>query len=123
MLNRIDLLGRLTADPELRMTSGDVAVSTFTLAVERDYKSQNGQREADFITITCWRGTAEFVSRNFSKGQMMAVTGRLQNRQYTDKDGNKRTVSEIIADNVYFAGPKPTAAEFQDDDDPGELPF
>lgn len=122
MLNRIDLLGRLTADPELRMTSGDVAVSTFTLAVERDYKSQNGQREADFITITCWRGTAEFVSRNFSKGQMMAVTGRLQNRQYTDKDGNKRTVSEIIADNVYFAGPRPDA-KFTDETDEEEIPF
>ena len=121
MLNHIDLLGRLCADPELRMTSGDVAVSTFTLAVERDYKSQNGQREADFITITCWRGTAEFVSRNFVKGQMMAVTGRLQNRQYIDKDGNKRTVSEIIADNVYFAGPRPDQmAEVDDEDD---LPF
>jgi single-strand DNA-binding protein len=122
VLNRIDLLGRLTADPELRMTSGDVAVTTFTLAVERDYKNQSGERESDFFTVTCWRGTAEFASRNFSKGQMMAVTGRLQNRQYTDKEGNKRTVSEIIAENVYFAGPKP-GAKFEENEDPGELPF
>lgn len=123
MLNRITVMGRLCNDPELRTTQTDVSVATFTLAVDRDYKSQDGQRDTDFITCVAWRGTALFLQRNFIKGQMMAVTGRLQNRQFTDKDGNKRTVSEIIADNVYFAGPKPTAAEFQDDDDPGELPF
>lgn len=122
MLNRVTILGRLTADPELRMTNGDVAVTTFTLAVERDYKNSGGQREADFINVVAWRGTGEFAARNFVRGQMMAVAGRLQNRQYTDKDGNKRTVSEIIADNVYFAGPRPDA-KFTDETDEEEIPF
>ena len=123
MLNCIDLMGRLCADPELRMANGDVAVTTFPIAVERDYKNQVGERETDFISIVAWRGTAEFIARNFSKGQMIAVTGRLQNRTWTDKDGNKKTVSEIIADNVYFAGPKPNHAVDEYDDEDAELPF
>lgn len=122
MLNRVTILGRLTADPELRMTNGDVVVTTFTLVVERDFKNSSGQREADFINVVAWRGTGEFAARNFAKGQMMAVAGRLQNRQFTDKDGNKRTVSEIIADNVYFAGPRPDA-KFTDETDEEEIPF
>ena len=115
MLNHIDILGRLCADPELRMTSGDVACCTTVLAVERDYKNQAGERETDFVSVVAWRGTAEFICRNFQKGQMMAVTGRLQIRSWTDRDGNKKTVSEVVADNVYFARPKPNQAVEVDD--------
>ena len=103
MLNKIFLMGRLVADPELKQTPSGVSVATFRIAVDRDFKNkETGEREADFINIVTWRATAEFVSRYFSKGRMAVVEGRLQTRSYTDKDGNKRYVSEVVADNVYF---------------------
>lgn len=103
MLNKIFLQGRLVADPELRHTSNGVAVASFRLAVDRDFKDrETGEKKADFINIVAWRQTGEFVSRFFTKGRMAIVEGRLQIRDYTDRDGNKRTLSEVIADNVYF---------------------
>lgn len=106
MLNHIVLMGRLTRDPELRRTQSGIAVASFALAVERDFKSENGERETDFIDIVAWRNTAEFVSRYFTKGRMAVVSGRLQIRSYTDRDGNKRKASEVVADNVYFGDSK-----------------
>lgn len=128
MLNHIVLMGRLTADPELKRTPNNVAVTTFTLAVERDFKTQDGTKETDFFSIVAWRNTAEFVSKYFSKGRMAAVEGRLQTRKYQDKDGNNRTVTEVVADNVYFGDSKnstsnePVFAEMDEDDSDG-LPF
>lgn len=106
MLNTVILMGRLTADPELRHTPNNVPVTSFTLAVNRDYVKQGAERVADFIDIVAWRNTAEFVSKYFRKGQLIAVQGSLQTRTYTDKDGNNRKAFEIVADNVYFAEPK-----------------
>lgn len=106
MLNRIIIMGRLTRDPELRRTQNGIAVAAFSLAVERDYKSQSGERETDFIDCVAWRGTAEFVSKYFSKGRMAVVEGRLQIRPWTDRDGNKRRSAEIVAENVYFGDSK-----------------
>lgn len=103
MLNKCFLQGRMTADPELRHTQNGVAVATFRLAVTRDFKEKDGERKADFVSVVCWRGTAEFVSRFFQKGSLAVVEGRLQVRDYTDRDGNKRFVTEVIADNVYFS--------------------
>lgn len=103
MLNRVTLMGRLVADPELRTTPQGVSVTTMRLAVDRDFKNkQTGERETDFINVVTWRQTAEFVSRYFTKGRMAVVEGRLQVRQYTDKEGNKRTAVDVVADNVYF---------------------
>lgn len=106
MLNRIILMGRLTRDPELRRTGSGTAVTSFSLAVDRDYKSQDGEKETDFIDIVVWRTTAEFVSKYFTKGRMAVVEGRLQIRDWTDKDRNKRRSAEVVADNVYFADSK-----------------
>ncbi len=106
MLNVAVIMGRLTADPELRHTPGDVAVTTFTLAVDRSYVRAGAERQADFIEVVAWRQTAEFVCKYFSKGQMMAVTGSIQTRSYEDKQGNKRKAVEIVADNVSFTGSK-----------------
>ena len=106
MLNRIILMGRLTRDPELRRTGSGTAVTSFSLAVDRDFKSQSGEKETDFIDIVAWRSTAEFVSKYFTKGRMAVVEGRLQIRDWTDKDGNKRTSAEVVADNVYFGDSK-----------------
>ena len=103
MLNKILLMGRLTRDPELRRTGSGTAVTSFAIAVDRDFKSQNGEKETDFIDVVAWRTTAEFVSKHFSKGRMAVVEGRLQIRDWTDKDGTKRRTAEVIADNVYFA--------------------
>ncbi len=103
MLNHIVIMGRLVADPELRTTPGGVTVATVRLAVDRDFKNkQTGERETDFINVVAWRQTAEFISRYFSKGRMAVVEGRLQIRQYTDKEGNKRTAAEVVAENFYF---------------------
>jgi single-strand DNA-binding protein len=100
-------MGRLTRDPELRHTQSGTPVASFSLAVDRGYVSKdNGERQTDFIDIVAWRATAEFVSKYFTKGQMAAVTGRLQIRDWTDKDGNKRRSAEVIADNVYFTESK-----------------
>ena len=141
MLNKIILMGRLTRDPELRRTGPGTAVTSFTLACDRDFKSQNGEKEVDFIDVVAWRSTAEFVSKYFSKGRMAIVEGRLQMRDWTDKDGGKRRSWEVVADNVYFGDSKrdgaapapagqapaavPPAGEFNEinGDEEGELPF
>lgn len=106
MLNRWIGMGRLARDPELRRTQSGTAVASFSIAVDRDFKSQDGERETDWIDIVAWRSTAEFVSKYFTKGSSIVVEGRLQIRSYTDKEGNKRRVAEIVADNVYFGGSK-----------------
>lgn len=106
MLNRIILQGRLTRDPELRHTQGNTAVASFALAVDRDFKDQSGNRGTDFVDVVAWRGLGEFVSRFFRKGSMAVVEGRLQMRDWTDKDGNKRRSAEVVADNVYFGETK-----------------
>lgn len=111
MLNRVILMGRLTKDPELRHTQSDIPVASFTLAVDRGYKRDNDAVNADFINIVAWRGTAEFVSKWFSKGQLVAVSGRLQTRSYTDANGNNRTVTEVVADEAFFAESKQKKAE------------
>lgn len=131
MLNKCFLLGRMTKDPEIRRTNGGTAVTSFTLAVDRDFKT-NGEKETDFIEVVAWRNTAEFVSKYFSKGRMAIVEGRLQIRDWTDKNGNKRRTAEIVADNVYFGDSKrenreepeykqADLAEISEED--GELPF
>ena len=106
MLNKIILMGRLTRDPELRRTGTGTAVTSFSLAVDRDFKSQSGEKETDFIDIVAWRSTAEFVSKYFTKGRMAVVEGRLQIRDWTDKDGGKRRSAEVVVDNVYFGDSK-----------------
>jgi single-strand DNA-binding protein len=105
MLNSVCLGGRLTRDPEVRYTSGNIPVASFTLAVDRDYgKGENGEKQTDFINCVAWRQTGEFVGKYFTKGSAAFVHGRLQIREYTDRDGNKRTAAEVVADNVYFGG-------------------
>ncbi len=106
MLNQIVLMGRLTRDPELRRTGSGVAVASFTLAVDRDFAAQGAERETDFVDIVAWRNTAEFVSKYFAKGRMAVVSGRLQIRNWQDKEGNKRRSAEVVADNVYFGDSK-----------------
>ena len=137
MLNKIILMGRLTRDPELRRTNSGTAVASFNIAVDRDFKSQSGEKETDFIDIVAWRNTAEFVSKYFTKGRTAVVEGRLQIRDWTDKDGGKRRSAEVIADNVYFGDSKkessvssyeaPSYASadhgFVEAEDNGDLPF
>ena len=150
MLNHITIMGRLTRDPELRRTGSGIAVASFTVAVDRDFgKNENGEKETDFIDCVAWRQTGEFVSKYFTKGSMAVVSGRLQIRGWTDKDGNKRRTAEVVADNVYFGESKrsseggntysapaapsfggytaPAAAPASDfamlDDDDAQLPF
>lgn len=105
-LNKIIIMGRLARDPELKRTTFGTAVTSFSLAVDRDFKSQSGEKETDFIEVVAWKNTAEFVSKYFSKGRMAVVEGRLQIRDWTDKDGGKRRSAEVVADNVYFADSK-----------------
>ena len=103
MLNHITIMGRLTRDPELRRTGSGIAVASFTVAVDRDFGGRDGgEKETDFIDCVAWRQTGEFVSKYFTKGRMIVVSGRLQIRSWTDKDGNKRRTAEVVADNVYF---------------------
>ena len=146
MLNHIVVMGRLTRDPELRTTQSGVSVVSFSLAVDRDYQSRDGgERQTDFIDIVAWRSTAEFVSKYFAKGRMAVVSGRLQIRDWTDKEGGKRRSAEIVADNVYFGDSKRDSAagsqntgyapasygtdsgsvhvDFSEVEDDGELPF
>jgi len=111
-------MGRLTADPELRHTQNDVAVTSFTLAVERDFKNASGEKESDFINIAAWRHTAEFVCNYFQKGLLVAVVGSVQTRKYTDKDGNNRKAVEIVASSVYFAERKKENEDTASDDSP-----
>lgn len=107
MLNHIVIMGRLTRDPELRYTQSQIPVASFTLAVDRDYSGRDGgERQTDFIDVVAWRSTGEFVSKYFSKGSMAAVSGRLQIRDWTDREGNKRRSAEVVADNVYFGESK-----------------
>lgn len=143
MLNHIVIMGRLAKDPELRHTQSGVAVTSFRLAVDRDFKDKStGEKATDWIDVVAWRQTGEFVSRYFTKGRMAVVEGRLQIRPYTDKEGNKRTAAEVVAENIYFgdskkdgegpksdyddSGPAPSGtgdkfSELEDDD--GDLPF
>ena len=136
MLNKVVLMGRLTKDPELRRTGSGTAVTSFSLACDRDFKSKSGDKETDFIEVVAWKNTAEFVSKYFRKGRMAVVDGRLQIRDWTDKAGNNRITAEIVADNVYFSDSKrdsdsaynaqedekkPGFAEISEDD--GDLPF
>jgi single-strand DNA-binding protein len=140
MLNHITIMGRLTRDPELRRTATGTAVSNFTLAVDRDFANkQSGEKEADFIDCVAWGSTGEFVDKYFRKGRMAVVSGRLQIRPWTDKDGNKRRTAEVVADSVYFGDSKqdnqnrnteaqpvaqPQANDFAMlDDDDSALPF
>ena len=107
MLNHITIMGRLTRDPELRRTGSGIAVASFTVAVDRDFGGRDGgEKETDFIDCVAWRQTGEFVSKYFSKGRMIVVSGRLQIRSWTDKDGNKRRTAEVVADNCYFGDSK-----------------
>ena len=107
MLNHITIMGRLTRDPELRRTGSGVAVASFSVAVDRDFSGRDGgEKETDFIDCVAWRNTGEFVSKYFTKGSMIVVSGRLQIRSWTDKDGNKRRTAEVVADNVYFGESK-----------------
>ena len=146
MLNKIFIMGRLTRDPELRRTANSTPVTSFSLAVDRDFKSQSGEKETDFIDVVAWRATAEFVAKYFTKGRMAVVEGRLQIRDWQDRDGNKRRSAEVIADNVYFGDSKrdgasggdyappaygspastysaPAGGGFAEIEEDGELPF
>lgn len=144
MLNHIVIMGRLTRDPELRRTGSGVAVASFTVAVDRDFSGKDGaEKETDFLDCVAWRQTGEFVSKYFRKGSMIVVSGRLQVRSWTDKDGNKRRTAEIVADNCYFGDSKkseettsggytgfvkneyvPQAPNFTEiEDDDAQLPF
>ena len=153
MLNCAIIMGRLTTDPELKTTPNGISVTSFTVAVDRNYQKPGQERQTDFINVSAWRQTGEFVSKYFTKGSMIAVSGRLQIRDYTDRDGNRRTAAEVVADNVYFGDSKrrddgdqparssyspsgrsgsqdsfrradPAPGAFEDlSDDDGELPF
>ena len=133
MLNKIILMGRLVRDPELRRTGSGTAVASLTLAVDRDYKPQSGEKETDFIDIVAWRSTAEFVCKYFTKGRMAVVEGRLQVRDWTDKDGGRRRSAEVVADNIYFGDSKRAVSDSDThpageiaeipEGEEGELPF
>lgn len=114
MLNKVIIMGRLTRDPEIKKVNSDISVCSFSIACDRDIvNKQNNERETDFFDVTAWRSTADFVGKYFGKGRMIVVVGQLQKRNYTDKDGNKRSAVDIIAENVYFGDSKKD----------GELPF
>ena len=125
-LNHITIMGRLTKDVELRRTGSGVAVASFTIAVDRDRKNEEGEKETDFIDCVAWRGTGEFVSKYFTKGSMAIVSGRLQIRTWTDKEGNKRRNAEVVADSVYFGDSKRSDSTYQTtngiQDDAGGFP-
>ena len=146
MLNKIFIMGRLTRDPQLRRTQSGTAVTSFTLAVDRDFKSQSGEKETEFIDVGAWRSTAEFAAKYFTKGRMAVVEGRLQIRDWKDKDGNNRRSAEVVADNIYFGDSKrdsqsggdyvffydwatsesytaPASGGFAEIEEDGELPF
>lgn len=151
MLNKVILMGRLTADPEHKQTPSGVSVTSFSIAVDRNFSGKDGNRQTDFINIVAWRNTADFICRFFTKGRLIVVEGSLQSRNYEDKNGNKRTAFEVVADQVYFAdsgkqnsgearsaAPFPTPSAFEEpakgssfsigdfeeiDTDDSELPF
>jgi len=128
-LNHVSIMGRICNDIELRRTQSGAAVASFTLAVDRDFKSASGEKETDFIEVVAWKNTAEFVQKYFGKGKMAIVAGRLQTRSWTDKEGHKRKTSEVVADNVYFGDSKkdsdaPAANNFAPlEDEDANLPF
>lgn len=112
MLNRIIIMGRLCADPELKRTSGGVAVTTFSVACNREFKDKStGEKGTDFFEAVAWRNNAEFICKHFTKGRAVVLEGRMQNREWTDKDGNRRKTAEIHVDSVYFADSKPESKE------------
>lgn len=132
MLNKIILMGRLTRDPEMRSTQSGTKVASFSLAVDRDYKDQSGERETDFIDIVAWRNNAEYVCKYFTKGRMVVVTGRLEIQSWVDKDKVKRRSAQVILEDIYFADSKPRSdsdtqrgGDFKElpEGDGGELPF
>ena len=131
MLNNVCIMGRLTSDPEVKYTQNSIPVTSFAIAVDRDYKDSSDNYPTDFIDIVAWRNTAEFAAKYFSKGEMISITGRLQTRTYQDKQGNNRKVTEIIANNIYFCGSKkeqiPQKTEIENfepiDIDVEDLPF
>lgn len=127
MLNKVFAMGRITRDLELRHTQSGVPVTSFSIACDRDFKSQTGEKETDFFDVVAWRNTAEFVCKHFDKGRMAVVEGKLQTRSYKDKDGNNRRMVEIVADNIYFGDSKPTSApadvELEELEDDETLPF
>ena len=106
MLNRAILMGRITKSPELKTTQNGIPVIQISIAVDRDYTPKGQEKQTDFINVVAWRGTAEFIAKHFEKGQLIALTGSIQTRSYTDNQGNKRSVTEVIADQVYFCGGK-----------------
>ena len=118
MLNKIVLMGRFTKDAELRSTTSGTSVTSFSLAVDRDFKGQNGERETDFINCVAWKNTAEFVCRYFKKGSMAVVEGRLETRPYDDAEGKKRTATEVVVNNIYFGESKKDASEPTTDFEP-----
>ena len=119
-LNKVIMQGRLVADPELRTTNSGVSVANWRIAVDRNYKDASGERGTDFIRCTAWRGTADFVTKWFHKGSMILLEGSLQNSEFTDKDGNNRTVAQVVVDNVFFAGSKSENGGGRRDEDGGE---
>lgn len=132
MLNKIILQGRLTADPDLRQTTSGVFVCSFTVAVDRDFKGKDGEKQTDFIYVVAWRNTAEFVSKWFHKGSLILVDGSLQSRKYEDKSGQKRTTFDVVANAVYFGGdkrdnvsqfPQEKSVDVEPDLDSDDLPF
>lgn len=142
MLNKVILMGRLTAEPELRQTANGTSVVSFTLAVDRSYARQGEEKQTDFLNIVAWRQTAEFIAKWFRKGQLVAVSGRIQTRNYEDKQGNKRTATDIVADEAFFAESKRDSQpqydrsqpsrepqmpvefeDFEEVDEDGDLPF
>ena len=123
MLNRIIIMGRLTHEPELRHTNSNIPVCSFSIACDRDFKNDKGEKETDFVDVVAWRSTGEFVSKYFTKGRMAIIEGRLQMREYTDKEGNKRRTTEVVADNVYFGDSKPNGGqETPGSDDDFQIP-
>lgn len=135
MLNKIILMGRLTADPEIKQTQSGINTVSFSIACERDYAASGEKRQVDFINIVAWRQTAEVISKYFSKGRMIAIEGRLQTRDYTDANGNKHYLTEVVANRAYFADSKPDwqtksdiksqeqTAEYEEIDDDEDVPF
>lgn len=134
MLNLAVIMGRLTATPELKQTQSGIAVTTFTVAVQRSFTAANGEKQTDFLNVVAWKNQAEFVSKYFQKGQMIALKGSIQTRKYEDKDGNKRTAVEIVANEISFCGEKNEESEnkrnldfakamFDYDDEDEDLPF
>ena len=135
-MNNISLMGRLTKTPELRRTTSGTSVASFTLAVDRGFKDSDGERQTDFIDCVAWKNTAEFISKYFIKGQMIAATGHLQTRNWQDKDGNNRKATEVVVDRAFFTGDKQKSdtedidrlrdfpnVDFADAGDDGDLPF